>query len=352
MTRFDMQEMSPNTGLSGIEDLTSGRANREVRPIGLDRIDVLDSARPVDQKTVDDLYESIHRNGLLQPIGVRRNPDKPGYVTLIWGRHRYEAFQKGYRLNYPREGHWVTIPAVFYTESLTPNDAEMLTLLENLQRHELSAAEKDSHRARIAVLLKVEGVTHDKTVSEQRAIAGQASRGGQGKAPNRLNSKGDNGGTSRPAVSGKPSTAQEVANRTGVTPHQANTSVRNVLDRARKADPGFDPERKLNLATASPADLSKAADLSDIQAKQDKELRKQHKPEPAVRPDVRRDHVPPHIFGLIERAYGEGGEKVFKLAVDKMWRREHPQGRVVFNVDFGAPPGVSRVVVDDATPTD
>ena len=318
MTRFDMQEMSPNTGLSGIEDLTTGRANREIRPIGLERIEIPANARPLDQKTVDDLYESIHRNGLLQPIGVRRDPDKPGHVTLIWGRHRLEAFRKGYELNFPREGHWVTIPAVFYTEALTVEDAEIMTLLENLQRHELTAAEKDTHRLRLAVLLKEKGLSRDKTAAERGAMKGKA------------NGKLD---ASRVEL---PATAEAVAARTGVSPSQVNKSIGNVLDRARKADPEFDPERRLNLATATPSELSRAADLSDIQARKEAATPPQAKEKrPPAATDVKKsaDHVPPHIEGLMDRAIGEGGAAIFKLTAAKVWKKRYPRGSAVFNDD-------------------
>lgn len=318
-----MQEMSPTQGTAGMADLTSGRANREIRPIPIEKIDVPTDARPVDAAQVNELYESILRNGLLQPIGVRRNPDKPGFSTLLWGRHRLEAFRKGFAIHGEKQGNWISIPAVFFTDKLTTTDGEIMSIIENLQRRELTAPQRDAQRTRLAALLKMQGATHE-------------NKGGRP-------TKGPDGGPLKPnkSLSGlqKPNTSAAVGSMTGITPTQAGISVQSTLKRARKADPNFDPDKKLNIATASPEKLKEAADLAE---KRDAEIRAaqadQPKPPKAEKPATEITHAQAATLATLVHIHTQEGEAMFKALINHVWKHFHPEGRVVFNVGPNAGP--------------
>lgn len=77
---------------------------------------------------IGDLAESIRAHGLLQPIVVRRIDS--GY-ELVAGHRRLEAVQ---------QLGWAKVPAIVRDED--PDDAYILTLVENLQRENLSPKEE------------------------------------------------------------------------------------------------------------------------------------------------------------------------------------------------------------------
>ena len=62
-------------------------------------------SREADLEALDDLADSIGRQGLQQPIGVKRNGAR---FDLIWGRRRPEVYR-----SYP-DGHGFYIEAVVY----------------------------------------------------------------------------------------------------------------------------------------------------------------------------------------------------------------------------------------------
>lgn len=74
---------------------------------------------------IDSLAESIRAYGLLQPVLVQRVGDR--YV-LVAGHRRFAAV---------KSLDWETIPAIVH-ESTTDEDASLLTLIENLQREDLT----------------------------------------------------------------------------------------------------------------------------------------------------------------------------------------------------------------------
>ncbi|MGA2237928.1 MAG: ParB/RepB/Spo0J family partition protein [Candidatus Bathyarchaeia archaeon] len=80
------------------------------------------SLRPVDEKTVEELMESIRSNGLLQPVVVR--PTDERQFRLVFGSHRLEAVK---RLG------WKTIPAMI--RSVSDEESFLISLTENLQRN-------------------------------------------------------------------------------------------------------------------------------------------------------------------------------------------------------------------------
>jgi ParB family chromosome partitioning protein len=91
---------------------------------------------------IDELAASLSAHGLLQPIVVRRC--SAGY-QLIAGHRRYEA---------ARRLGWAEIPAVIRDES--DDQAYILTLVENLQREDLTPKEEASA---LEVLVRERGWT-------------------------------------------------------------------------------------------------------------------------------------------------------------------------------------------------
>jgi ParB family transcriptional regulator, chromosome partitioning protein len=89
---------------------------------------------------IDELADSIHAHGLLQPIVVRRFDT--GY-ELVAGHRRLTAIQ---------QLGWIKVPAIVRDED--PDDAYILTLVENLQRENLSAKEE---AAALEVLVRERG---------------------------------------------------------------------------------------------------------------------------------------------------------------------------------------------------
>jgi len=84
--------------------------------------------RHFDDNSIYELAQSIQESGLIQPIIVRVGS---GGFFLIAGERRYRAFQYLGRK---------TIPAVVIEAS--ENDSENLSLIENIQRMDLSAIEE------------------------------------------------------------------------------------------------------------------------------------------------------------------------------------------------------------------
>jgi ParB family chromosome partitioning protein len=89
---------------------------------------------------IDDLADSVRAHGLLQPIVVRRIDS--GY-ELVAGHRRLAAVQ---------QLDWVKVPAIVRDED--PDDAYILTLVENLQRENLSPKEA---AATLEVLIRERG---------------------------------------------------------------------------------------------------------------------------------------------------------------------------------------------------
>ena len=87
--------------------------------------------REFDEESLAELSESIRRNGVLQPILVRRIPDHPGSYRIIAGERRWRA---------ARAAGLETIPAVL-SEADDAKAAE-LALIENLQREDLNPVEE------------------------------------------------------------------------------------------------------------------------------------------------------------------------------------------------------------------
>jgi ParB family chromosome partitioning protein len=89
---------------------------------------------------IDELAESLREHGVLQPVVVR---PVDGHFELIAGHRRLEAAQVL---------GWSELPAIERREQ--PTDAYLLTLVENLQRADLSSKEE---AAALEVLVRERG---------------------------------------------------------------------------------------------------------------------------------------------------------------------------------------------------
>ena len=109
--------------------------------IPLDQIDIGDRQRPVDDKIVHALAESIERQGLLQDVGVVKAGAR---FTLVWGAHRLAALK---RLSRP------AIPSKVFPEGTPESVCRLAELAENLERNDLTAGERKALVAEKARLL-------------------------------------------------------------------------------------------------------------------------------------------------------------------------------------------------------
>lgn len=101
------------------------------------------------EKAQRELQESIEKNGLIQPIVIRQVNDR---YQILAGERRLKAFRN---LGYP------TIPAI--VKMYSDEEMRVLSLIENVQREELSAIEiAKSYRALIEDL----GYTQDRIASQ------------------------------------------------------------------------------------------------------------------------------------------------------------------------------------------
>lgn len=107
----------------------------------------LQPRRQFDAAALADLAQSIRERGILQPILVRRHPNKAGEYQIIAGERRWRASQQAGLHDIP-----VTIREF--------TDAEVLevAIVENVQREDLSAIEEAEGYQR---LISEYGHTHD-----------------------------------------------------------------------------------------------------------------------------------------------------------------------------------------------
>ena len=95
---------------------------------------------------IDELAESIAASGVLQPLLVRRDADRPGYYRLIAGERRLQAAHRvqGFD-NAEARARVETMPCVIRDES--DQDAFADSLAENVARNDLTRAEiMDAYR--------------------------------------------------------------------------------------------------------------------------------------------------------------------------------------------------------------
>ncbi len=87
--------------------------------------------RLFDKAEISGLVDSIKKQGILQPILVRRHPDKPMAYEIIAGERRWRAAQKA-------ELHEIAI----IIKDLSDGEALEIALVENLQRQDLNPLEE------------------------------------------------------------------------------------------------------------------------------------------------------------------------------------------------------------------
>ena len=82
----------------------------------------------IDEKSLGQLATTIEKHGLIQPIAVTNDPEKPGYFIIVAGERRFRAFQI-----LGKE----TIPAI-----QTSGATDEVALIENIQREDLHPLEE------------------------------------------------------------------------------------------------------------------------------------------------------------------------------------------------------------------
>lgn len=179
----------------------------------------LQPRRQFDSAALADLAQSIRERGILQPILVRRHPNKPSEYQIIAGERRWRASQQAGLHEVP-----VTIREF--------SDAEVLevAIVENVQREDLSAIEEAEGYQK---LITDYGHTHDdlaRIVGKSRAHISNTMR--LLKLPENVRAKIDSGeisaGHARALLaSGNPEELLEKILSEGL-------SVRGAEDEARK----------------------------------------------------------------------------------------------------------------------
>lgn len=99
------------------------------------------------KEALEDLAQSMAKNGIVQPILVRPNPHKEGRYELIAGERRWRAAQIAGLHD---------IPAII--RDLSDKQASELSLIENIQREDLSAIEEGKG---YQALIQSHGYTQD-----------------------------------------------------------------------------------------------------------------------------------------------------------------------------------------------
>ena len=112
--------------------ISTGRAS-EVRLVPVEWINPgpWQPRRIFDRDALEELAQSMTENGMVQPILVRPNPAKEGRYQLIAGERRWRAAQIA-KLH--------DVPTII--RELSDKQAAELSLIENIQRQDLSAIEE------------------------------------------------------------------------------------------------------------------------------------------------------------------------------------------------------------------
>ena len=103
------------------------------KTVGIDllRPNRLQPRRDFDEAQLDSLGESIRAQGLLQPILVRRDPDRAGGYEIVAGERRWRAAQRA-RLH--------EVPVL--VREVPDRAALEIAIVENVQRQDLNPVEE------------------------------------------------------------------------------------------------------------------------------------------------------------------------------------------------------------------
>jgi len=151
------EQLSRIFGLGDKEEAGTSNNHEEVRQIPIDKI-VSSPYQPrtiFDDERIEELAQTIHTHGIIQPIVVRKVGDT---YELIAGERRWRACQKlGYE----------TVPAIL--RELNDSQAASVALIENLQREGLTPIEE---AIAYQQLLELHGLTQESLA--QRLGKGQS----------------------------------------------------------------------------------------------------------------------------------------------------------------------------------
>jgi ParB family chromosome partitioning protein len=111
-------------------NLDKVRASKTV-PVELLRPNARQPRQHFDQAALAELADSIRRNGVLQPILVRRQSDNPTHYEIVAGERRWRAAQLA-------QLH--EVPVII--KELDDRETLALALVENVQREDLTALEE------------------------------------------------------------------------------------------------------------------------------------------------------------------------------------------------------------------
>jgi ParB/RepB/Spo0J family partition protein len=143
----------------------TGIENNQTRVVPIDQIVVDGQRRSLDERTVEELMESIKRVGQLNPITGVSHKAADGKVKLVAGLHRLEARK--------RLGFSTIQCTVLACDE--PLQIELAEIDENILRNNPSPAEHAMLTARRAVILKALA-EQDGTLSQTATASKQAQR--------------------------------------------------------------------------------------------------------------------------------------------------------------------------------
>jgi ParB family chromosome partitioning protein len=119
----------------------------------------------MDETALQELADSIAQRGILQPLLVRPNPNKPGHYQIIAGERRWRASQRA-------SLHEVPV----LVRPLSDADAMAAGLVENLQRENLNAVEEAEGYKRLIEEFKLSQDALGMAVGKSRAHIGNVIR--------------------------------------------------------------------------------------------------------------------------------------------------------------------------------
>jgi hypothetical protein len=173
-------DIGPRKGLVGGDHIMTSTTNpplrghqgpSDIRRISVDEISMGVRKREPTTEVVAALKADIEQIGLLQPIGVRHDPDKKGHFILIWGANRLAAYIDGWgeaqkllaergvqdEHAFRQAKMWQQIPAIVFHMDIPAADVERREIAENLIRAELTVEEKAIQRIRYSALVQKMG---------------------------------------------------------------------------------------------------------------------------------------------------------------------------------------------------
>jgi hypothetical protein len=261
--------------------------SRPVREIPMGSITVpAERKRQQHRSALDQLKADILQLGLLHSIGIKPNSDGAGETfILIYGASRLTA-----KLELLNAGALAdsTIAATIFPMDTPDWQCELLEISENLNRQELSSAERDAHTLLYAALLKAHGDVAPVNRSEaetSRVSGGHSAHDRTARKPTVVEKVADDLGVDKQTVHGR---AARAAKSVGAKVSLENTDPETLI--------------KVGKEAAAVAQRSKGGAAPDVKVA--KVLLKMQKAGVLV--------------GDIQ-----GG-------VENWWREIHPNGQVVF----------------------